>query len=393
MRPSLAVHVLALAAAPLAAPLAAQPVQRTLAAPEARLDEPFTSITGLRELRDGRVIVADASERTLQLFDLRSGAARAIGREGSGPGEWRVPSRLHALPGDSTLMEDFANRRYLVIGPNGVPGETFRIADGSPAAFGSFVGVDAQGRLIFERAVPPADAGPRAAATGVSLVLRYDRRTARTDTIARLATVVGEQSGAMALPGGLVRTFTNLPLAPRDALAVTADGQVAIVRHDPYRLELLTADGRPRQGPPASAARIRVTQAEREAFARSQVRPGSIVVSGPASAAAPRPSAADIDAAAMQSLTNPDMTWPEFKPPFVRLGVLGAPDGRVWVLRSSAHDDPVPVFDVFDAAGRVVERIAIPARTRLVGFGAGSVYLARSDADDLQYLERYRLPR
>lgn len=387
MHPSLAVSALALAAAPLLA----QPSTRTLTTPEARLAEPFTSVTGLRELRDGRVIVSDGSERTLQLFDMRSGAARAIGREGSGPGEWRVPSRLHALPGDSTLMEDFANRRFLVIGPDGLPGETFRIADGSPAFAGSFVGVDAQGRLIFEREVPPTDAGPRAAATGVSQVLCYDRRSARTDTIGSLATVVGEQSGAMALPGGLVRMYTNLPLASRDAVAVTVDGQVAILRHNPYRLERRTADGRLQQGPPASAARIRVTQAEREAFARSQVRPGSIVVSGPANAAAPRPSAAAIDAAAMQSLTNPDMTWPEFKPPFVRAGVIGAPNGRVWVLRSRAHDDPVPVFDVFDATGTVVERVAIPARTRLVGFGAGTVYLARSDEDDLQYLERYRL--
>jgi hypothetical protein len=40
----------------------------------------------------------------------------------------------------------------------------------------------------------------------------------------------------------------------------------------------------------------------------------------------------------------------------------------------------------------VVGRVALPADTRLVGFGNGTVYLARSDEDDLQYLQRYRLP-
>jgi len=52
----------------------------------------------------------------------------------------------------------------------------------------------------------------------------------------------------------------------------------------------------------------------------------------------------------------------------------------------------VPTFDVFDQTGRVVSRVALPAETRLIGFGNGTVYLARSDEDDLQYLQRYRLP-
>jgi hypothetical protein len=42
--------------------------------------------------------------------------------------------------------------------------------------------------------------------------------------------------------------------------------------------------------------------------------------------------------------------------------------------------------------GRQVERVALPARTRLAGFGSGVVYLARTDDDDLQWLGRYRLP-
>jgi hypothetical protein len=63
----------------------------------------------------------------------------------------------------------------------------------------------------------------------------------------------------------------------------------------------------------------------------------------------------------------------------------------VWVLRTRAHDDSIPVFDVFDGAGRVVDRVALPKRTRLVGFGAANaVYLARTDDDDLIWLQRVR---
>ena len=50
------------------------------------------------------------------------------------------------------------------------------------------------------------------------------------------------------------------------------------------------------------------------------------------------------------------------------------------------------VYDVFGADGRLVRRVSFPAKTRLVGFGTGTVYAARSDEDDLQYLERYRMP-
>jgi hypothetical protein len=36
--------------------------------------------------------------------------------------------------------------------------------------------------------------------------------------------------------------------------------------------------------------------------------------------------------------------------------------------------------------------VVLPAKTRLLGFGQGTVYLVRTDDDDLQYLQRYRLP-
>jgi hypothetical protein len=108
--------------------------------------------------------------------------------------------------------------------------------------------------------------------------------------------------------------------------------------------------------------------------------------SGGARAAAPTFSG-DVDA-----LFSPDMVWPDVKPPFLADAARAADDGSVWVLRTRAHDDPTPTFDVFDREGRVTMRVAIPAGTRLVGFGQSGVYVVRSDEDDLQYLERYAYP-
>ena len=89
-------------------------------------------------------------------------------------------------------------------------------------------------------------------------------------------------------------------------------------------------------------------------------------------------------------MMNPDMTWPAVKPPFLAGAVQVDRTGRVWVLRTRAWNDSIPTFDVFDTSGRVVERVTLPRLTRLVGFGNGVVYLARTDDDDLIWLQRVR---
>ncbi|MHB1299170.1 MAG: hypothetical protein ACYC0B_11630, partial [Gemmatimonadaceae bacterium] len=102
-------------------------------------------------------------------------------------------------------------------------------------------------------------------------------------------------------------------------------------------------------------------------------------------------SAGAISAAAMKAMQNPEMTWPANKPPFLDGAASIAADGRLWVLRSRAHDDPVPSYDVFDVMGKLVERVTLTPKARVVGFGRGVVYITRPDADDLLMLERHRL--
>jgi hypothetical protein len=84
--------------------------------------------------------------------------------------------------------------------------------------------------------------------------------------------------------------------------------------------------------------------------------------------------------------------FPDFLPPFVARTAIVAPDGRLWVERFRAANDSTPVFDVFDRTANRVLAITLPRRTRLVGFGTGSIYLVRIDNDGLQYLQRYRTP-
>jgi hypothetical protein len=95
---------------------------RTLSKPDAEYSEPFTMIAGVRELKDGRVIAIDPRDKTVQVVDLKAGTATKLGREGSGPGEYGIPTRLLALPNDTSAVVDMLNNRMLLINPNATVG-------------------------------------------------------------------------------------------------------------------------------------------------------------------------------------------------------------------------------------------------------------------------------
>ncbi|MCU0648675.1 MAG: hypothetical protein MUF00_11805 [Gemmatimonadaceae bacterium] len=374
----------------------AQPPQRALPRAELEFPEPFTTISSLRELRDGRVIVTDAREITVQLIDLNAKRATPIGRRGAGPREWGRPGSLLPMPADTTLMVDFVNRRLLVIHPDGTPGRTEPEDERDPFWRGAITGVDDAGRVLLVMERRPER--PLDGSVGVADVLRLDRRTQRVDTIGTLMRPKGERSAASMMGNGMMQLVTNLPLAARDEAVLTRDGRAVLVRAAPYRVEIVAPSGARTAGPVVSTSGVAVTRAEQEAFLRRQIRPGAILIrtdpSAPASAGrAARPRAPAISKAEFDAMMQPTMTWPRELPPFFEDAARAAPDGRVWVLRTRAVDDSVPVYDVFDRAGRVVERVALPTRTRVVGFGAGVAYLARTDDDDLVWLQRVRLAR
>ncbi len=387
-------NVLALSVSLLAWPLGAQSATvatLTLGAAESVFPEPFSSVSGFRALRDGRVLLGDAREKQIHLLDFRSGVARPVGREGSGPGEFKSLTRFVGLPGDTTVMEDPANGRFLTILPDGRPGATFTAPPGVALTMGGLVGSDREGRLLFESTrARPAGSGP---ANQVDLV-RWDRQRARLDTLTMLARPQDEVTAARVLSGGRIQLATNRPLAPRDVVAQGGPAEPAVVRAAPYRVDRVRTDGRPVAGPPASAPSVRVTSAEQEAFVRGQVRSGAIVVSGgaPVSNSSGSAGGGARVVESPQDMMTPDMVWPTHKPPFTG-AALAAEDGSVWVLRSRAHDDAIPVYDVFDASGRVTQRVRLAAATRLVGVTATHLYVVRTDADELQHLERHLRPR
>jgi hypothetical protein len=81
---------------------------RSLGRPTAEFQEPFTRVATLRELSDGRVIVGDEHDATLQVIDFRAGR----GQRSAAPAQalasisaWPASSSCLATPPRYTIRE------------------------------------------------------------------------------------------------------------------------------------------------------------------------------------------------------------------------------------------------------------------------------------------------
>jgi hypothetical protein len=369
--------VLALAAvAALPSAAAGQVRTRVLDKPQVDLAEPFTTIGTVRELGDGRVIVVDNGDRVLQLADLVGGTLTQIGRQGGGPAEYRSPATLLALAGDTTWLTDPGNRRLLALGPDARPIAV--VSDGWPMPGGEPGtrlprAIDARGRgyLVGSGAmigstgeIVPLDSVP---------LLRVPRGSTADETLGYVR-VAPRRISTTSKNGALASVDIVIPPFPaQDAWQAFADGAVAIVRVRDYRVDWVLPDGRRVAGAPIAFSPVRVTQRDKD-----QIASGATNVRGAGPGAAVPKSA-------------PQRDWPEFKPPFPSTGVLAGSDGRLWVQRHSVATDTRTRYDVIDRRGVVALKVEIPNGGRIVGFGPKAIYVARKDADDLQYLQRFAL--
>lgn len=389
----------AAALAATAAPALGQNIQtRTLSKPDAEYSEPFTQIQGIRELRDGRVVVVDPRDKTVQVVNLQSGTATKLGREGSGPGEYGLPLRLLPLPGDTSAVVDMLNNRILLINPNGTVGGFLDLNQpssgrgGGPLLLGGSNQpqyTDSKGRMYMEG--PPfrlTDNGP--VSSDSVPVIRWDRASGKRDTLAwrRVATGSSQISGS----GGRgnqnvsVRIGGGPPFAGADVATVAPDGRVAVVHHEPYNVDFVNENGQRTRGQPIRYEKVRVSEGHKQEWRerqRTATRMSMTVDNSGRRQATMGPGG---------PVQDPESWGGEYMPPFLSTlqnVATFSNDGYLWVQRTGPAGQP-PTFDVIDRAGNAVQKVVLPKRSRLLGFGNGAVYVARLDEDDLQYLQKYR---
>ena len=356
-----------LGAALLVSPAEAQDLSITsLSQPEGKSERGFTQLVGVKELRDGRVILLDEREVSVVLLDRDLGGERTIGRTGSGPGEYRSPSGLFSLAGDSSAVLDYGNGRLLLLGADAEPCGVLNLTEVPSSSPARPFGGDDRGRIYLT-----------SGAGDSRIVMRWDPQSRVLDTVASLRPSAAPDSpNIMMVSGGFN------PFGPTRAFAVGPTGTIAIVHPEPYRVEWITADGIRREGPTVPVDPVEVTEGHKEQWLDSRARPVT------------RMGVARGSNAPVRSTVRPrypEPSWPRYLPPFLsQYAATFTPEGRLWVERTTPVGDP-PTFDVFDGAGSRVRQIELPPGRRLLGFGRGTVYAVVRDEMDLEYLERYRL--
>jgi hypothetical protein len=213
------------------------------------------------------------------------------------------------------------------------------------------------------------------------------------------------------------KTITSAPKIPYEWQRLSDEDKVAYVDSARKAMEAQRASGQlgvfsgatvPRG---ASQAGGRDIVAVAGAAAGASAAPGAGVAPGagatPGAGAAPSPGASTGASAAAGSpapgaARDPfggvqfQLTFvaptelPDYKPPFTTGATRVDADGNLWV-RTTQNVNAIPVYNVINRKGELIDRVQLPKNRTLIGFGpAGVVYLGVRDGTT-SHLERARI--
>jgi hypothetical protein len=345
-------------------------------------DEQFTAITSVRELSDGRVLVADRGENRIALVDLAMNRSSTVGRTGDGPAEYRTVGWLFPLRGDSTLLTDAGARRWLILDGARIV-ETIPFDRGLTQSLGAALsGTDRLGHVLGLVGIAHSAAAPARRENADSLgVILASRSGLKRDTIARIR---GRGSAGLCLTarGRPARRFVSTcnPIATEDLTLLFPDGWVAVVTAEPYRVTWRDPNGRWTQGVPLAYERVALDDREKCALLG---RSGGIGIG--------------------TTCNSSGYAWPATIPPFLSLPAarlsapfsptaLATPEGNLLIRTTPTLRNEGTNYDVIDRRGILLSRLVLPANQALVGFGMHSVYIVETTELGLLRLQRHPWP-
>lgn len=341
--------------------------------------ESFSQVRGARELADGRLMVSDYIDQRVVALDFTSGQATSLFRRGGGPAEIRLPTRLVAMPGDSTLVVDLGNQRLLVVGPSG---RAVRTIPGDVPGVMGVNGVDPRGALYY---AIPAWASARAFAGDTVQLIRSPKGGGAADTLAK---IVGDRMRSDIKAPALTPRIPTVGYGARDAWWLGSDGRLRVLRASIYTLEVYGAGAARRTGPSNAWETPPVTAADRRRYVEEFL--ASTPTSGRGEnggmGMSPKPTEAQLQE--MLAGTQFATRFPMFEAGAVHQ----APGDRVWVGRP-ARSTVARRYDVLDADGRIVAAVELAPGRRVLTISSQWVYVVLTDDDGVEQVERYPLPK
>jgi hypothetical protein len=413
--------------------------------------EPFSAVSQVRALPGGRVIMHDLTGRRVVLMDSTFKSVTVIADTTSATGN-AYGSRLGGLiayRGDSTLFVDPQSISMLVIDPNGkivrtmaapLPNEVNALIGGQNGT----PGYDPQGRLVYRSQIRPnmnfskltAGLPQMPQLPESSIVVRVDLKSRKVDTAAtfRIPKLTFNMTRDDNTGRVMITTTVN-PMPWTDDWALLADGSVAIIRGQDYRVDLIAADGKLTQGSKMAFDWQRMTDDDKRALidstrdamekqrnaqmAAQALASGVDAKANDASATTNGRQRAQADGApgemrfvlapsgspdgggrggAPVGFTLPPLNFvepsdmPDYRPAFKQGASRGDAEGNLWI-RTSKMVNGGAVYDVVNNKGELKDRVAVPVGRTIAGFGPGGVvYMGVVDVTGTTHLERARVP-
>ena len=408
--------LIAMTLAALSGALRAQslPPIRPLGPVTAVAKEPLGAVSSVRHLPDGRVLVNDIVARRVVMFDSSLSTVTLVADTTSATASayGTRPGGLIAYRGDSTLFIDPASLSMLLIDPNGKIARVMSAPRAGDIGFligGPFgnPGFDQQGRLVYRappqflmRGPPPSGGGmPEMPSPPDSAALvRFDLATRKLDTATFFKTPKMNMNITRSPDGGIRMTSTVNPLLQGDDWAILSDGTIALVRAKDYHVDWLSPQGTLTSSPKipfqwerlTDEAKVALIDSARTAIvkARASGQPGGggevmiRTIGGPGAAGA----GAELPPPTMISPSE----LPDYKPAFPPGSTRADAEGNLWI-RTSQNVNGIPVYNVINRKGELIDRVQLPKNRALAGFGPGGVvYLAVRDGTTA-HLEKARV--
>ncbi len=327
----------------------AQPVRpRHYTTPLWTSDVEFTSIAAARIMSDGRSLIADGGETSLVLLNVVGRETGRVHQVGSGPNEFRSVQVLLEWSADSSLLVDASQSRVLVISPSGRAVRQESVPSAIAPMIGRKVTIDGDGNFYvlseykFDRRVRTVE------------LLSWRRAAGAIDTIAtmlaqRELSFIGRNRQGIDVPMTRV-----IPFTPSDDWITFPSGTVAIVRSNPFAVEVFGRRGVVSRSLDVPQRRTKVCSDELKGY------------SSRLSAEAPK-----------------------VKPPFVASEVIGGTDGQVWIRRTVECDVNTSLYANVDLRTGRVSEVSFVGKRYLMAATATRMLVVSFDSEGVQSVEMF----
>jgi len=328
--------------------------------------EEFFEIAGIVRMQDGRIAVADGGAGEIRIFDPRGDHQWTAGRQGEGPGEFRIMTSLGTTPDGGVWVYDYSLQRITFVGSDGEIGEVTELEHPVPTL--GMVGRLGDGSFVLAQLW---GAGP-VAETLTEGLRRDPVVVAHFGAGGELVDTIGEFPGRevqITLEDG--RGVMGSPLFGRTASHTLWGNSLVVGDQILFEIGLYSSSGKLDRIVRIPEADLSLTREEIESTMAQQL--------------------ADLPQSRRPGYRSflEEAGLPDTKPAYLHL----LPDraGNLWVSEFARYPTPPGEWTIFDADGRWLGSVIMPPDFRPYEIGADWILGVERDEMDVQRVKLYPL--